>query len=113
MFIRKIDPKFCKKEIVGVSYSGGGNRGAVHIGVLRAFLEKKIIPTHVSGVSAGSFVAAFHAYDPYTFNSFTDLKILFSYINKAFIGLTPFRILKKFITSGINTQSLGDSTKIR
>ena len=47
MFIRKIDPKICKKEIVGVSYSGGGNRGAVHIGVLRAFLEKKIIPTHV------------------------------------------------------------------
>ena len=113
MFIRKIDPKVCKKEIVGVSYSGGGNRGAVHIGVLRAFLERKIIPTHVSGVSAGSFVAAFHAYDPYTFNSFTDLKILFSYINKAFIGLSAFAVLKKFITNGINTQSLGDSTKIK
>jgi len=113
MFIRNIDPNICKKEIVGVSYSGGGNRGVVHIGVLRAFLEKKIIPTHVSGVSAGSFVAAFHAYDPYTFNSFTDLKILFSYINKAFIGLTPFKVLKKLITSGVNTQSLGDSTKIK
>lgn len=113
MLIRKIDPKICKTEIIGVSYSGGGNRGVVHIGVLRAFLEKKIIPTHISGVSAGSFVAAFHAYDPHTFNSFTDLKILFSYINKSFIGLTAFAILKKFITEGVNIQSLGDSTKIR
>ena len=81
MRFQDIDPKICKREIVGISYSGGGNRGVVHIGALRAFLEKKVIPTHVVGVSAGAFVAAFHAYDPITFNSFTDLKILFSFIS--------------------------------
>jgi NTE family protein len=113
MKIRKIDSNICKEEIVGVSYSGGGNRGVVHIGVLRAFLEKKIIPTHVAGVSAGAFVAAFHAWDPHTFNSFTDLKILFSYLTKAFIGLSAWQLLKKFITKGPNVESLGDSTKIR
>jgi NTE family protein len=113
MEIRKINPNVCKKEIVGVSYSGGGNRGVVHIGVLRAFLERKIIPTHVSGVSAGSFVAAFHAYDPYTFNSFTDLKIIFSYLNKAFLGLSVWQILTKFLRNGLNVESLGDSSKIK
>ena len=113
MKIRKIDPKICKEEIVGVSYSGGGNSGVVHIGVLRAFLERKIIPTHVSGVSAGSFVAAFHAFDPVTFNSFTDLKILFSFVTKAFIGLSPWKIVRKFVSKGANVESLGDSSNIK
>src|SRR4030066_593003 len=109
MDLKRINPNICKKEIVGVSYSGGGNRGAVHVGALRAFLEKKIIPTHISGVSAGSFVAAFHAYDPHTFNSFTDLKIIFSSINKAFIGLSLLQVLRKLATKGINAASRGGS----
>ena len=113
MDLKRINPNICKREIVGVSYSGGGNRGAVHVGALRAFLEKKIIPTHVSGVSAGSFVASFHAYDPYTFNSFTDLKILFSFINKAFIGLSAPQVLKKFITKGTTVESIGDAGNIK
>ncbi|OGY28246.1 MAG: hypothetical protein A2Z42_00425 [Candidatus Woykebacteria bacterium RBG_19FT_COMBO_43_10] len=113
MKIRKLDTNICKQEIVGVSYSGGGNRGLVHIGVLRAFLEKKIIPTHITGVSAGAFVATFHAYDPHTFNSFTDLKILFSYVTKSFIGLSAWQIIRKFATQGLNVESLGDSSNIK
>ena len=113
MKIRKLDTNICKQEIVGVSYSGGGNRGLVHIGVLRAFLEKKIIPTHITGVSAGAFVATFHAYDPHTFNSFTDLKILFSYVTKSFIGLTTWQVIRKFATQGFNVESLGDSSNIK
>lgn len=113
MKIININPKICKKEIIGISYSGGGNRGVVHIGVLRAFLEKKIIPTHIVGVSAGAFVAAFHAWDPFTFNSFTDLKILFSFINKAFIGLSPWQVIFKLLTEGNKVKSLGSAKKIR
>ena len=113
MKIKEIDPKICKKEIVGVSYSGGGNRGVVHIGALRAFLERKIVPTHVVGVSAGAFVAAFHGLDPATFNSFTDLKILFSFINKAFIGLSPWQVIFKFLLNGNKVKSLGSSEKIK
>jgi len=111
--IRGIDSKIFKKEKIGISYSGGGNRGVVHIGVLRAFLEKKIVPNHVAGVSAGAFVAAFHAFDPVTFNSFTDLKVLFSYVNKAFIGLSVWQVLLKFAASGFNIKSLGDPSKIK
>lgn len=112
MKIRGIDSKIIKKEVVGISYSGGGNRGVVHIGALRAFLEKKIIPKHIAGVSAGAFIAAFHAYDPVTFNSFTDLKVTFSFLNRAFLGLSVWQVLRKLITNGLNTKSLGDSSKI-
>lgn len=108
-----VDENQCKEEIVGISYSGGGNRGVVHIGVLRAFLEKKIVPTHLVGVSAGAYVAAFHAFDPITFNAFTDLKIIFSYINKAFIGLSTFQIITKLLQNGLSTKSLGSNQKIR
>ena len=112
MKIRDIDSKIINKEAVGISYSGGGNRGVVHIGVLRAFLEHKIIPNHIAGVSAGAFIAAFHAYDPVTFNSFTDLKVTFSYINKAFLGLSAWQVIRRLIANGLNTKSLGDSSKI-
>lgn len=113
MKIKQLNPNICKKEIVGISYSGGGNRGVVHIGALRAFLEKKIVPTHVVGVSAGAYVASFHAYDPHTFNSFTDLKLLFSFLNKTFIGLSVWRVLKKLLTQGANVKSLGDNEKVK
>lgn len=59
-----INPKICKEEIFGVAYSGGGNRGAVHIGIMKAMIENRLIPTHIAGVSAGAFVGAFHAADP-------------------------------------------------
>jgi len=111
--IKQIDSSVFKKQTVGVSYSGGGNRGVVHIGVLRAFLEKKIIPNRLAGVSAGAFVAAFHAFDPVTFNSFTDLKILFSYVSRAFLGLSVWQLIFKFAAGGLNVKSLGDSSKIR
>ncbi|OGY29235.1 MAG: hypothetical protein A3F35_01600 [Candidatus Woykebacteria bacterium RIFCSPHIGHO2_12_FULL_45_10] len=111
--IHEVDENVCREEILGVSYSGGGNRGVVHIGALRAFLEKKVIPTHVVGVSAGAFVAAFHAYDPVTNNSFTDLKIIFSFINKEFIGLSTWQIILRLAKQGLNAKSLGDSAKIK
>ncbi len=38
--------------------SGGGIRGAAHLGVLRAFLEAGIRPSAISGTSAGALVGA-------------------------------------------------------
>jgi NTE family protein len=111
--IHQVETSNSKEEFIGVSYSGGGNRGVVHIGVLRAFLEKKITPTQVVGVSAGAFVAAFHAFDPFTNNSFTDLKIIFSYLNKSFIGLSFWQVLARLLIGGFQTQSLGDSKKVK
>lgn len=37
-------------------------RGAAHIGVIKALEERKIVPTHISGSSAGAIVGALYAY---------------------------------------------------
>lgn len=47
---------------VGIALSGGGTRGMVHIGVLQALEDNGIVPSIVSGTSAGSIVGALYAY---------------------------------------------------
>ena len=44
-----------------VALSGGGCRAAAHIGVLKALSENKLVPSAVSGTSAGAIVAALFA----------------------------------------------------
>ena len=44
---------------LGMVLSGGGVKGAAHIGVLKALEEHNIRPTCVSGTSAGAIAAAF------------------------------------------------------
>ncbi len=46
---------------IGLTLSGGGARGAAHVGVLRALLEHDVVPTHLVGVSAGAIVATLYA----------------------------------------------------
>lgn len=47
---------------IGLVLSGGGMRGAAHIGVIKALEEAEIFPTHISGTSAGAIVGALYAY---------------------------------------------------
>ncbi|WCO02899.1 patatin-like phospholipase family protein [Psychroserpens ponticola] len=47
---------------IGLVLSGGGVRGAAHIGVIKALEENGIFPTHVSGTSSGAIVGALYAY---------------------------------------------------
>jgi NTE family protein len=52
-----------KGEIMfGLALEGGGTLGAAHIGVLRALQENGLIPSSVSGTSAGSIVAGAYAW---------------------------------------------------
>lgn len=46
---------------IGLVLSGGGARGAAHIGAIKAFEEFNISPTHVAGTSAGAIVGALYA----------------------------------------------------
>jgi NTE family protein len=46
---------------IGLTLSGGGAKGIAHIGVIRALIENGVIPTIVSGTSAGSIVGALYA----------------------------------------------------
>lgn len=46
---------------IGLALSGGGIKGAAHIGVLQAIEEEKIEIEFISGTSSGSIVAALYA----------------------------------------------------
>jgi NTE family protein len=46
---------------LGLVLSGGGIRGVAHIGALKAMEEYKLIPTHISGTSAGAVVGGLYA----------------------------------------------------
>ena len=46
---------------IGLSLSGGGVKGAAHIGVLKAIEEEKIKIDYISGTSSGSIVATLYA----------------------------------------------------
>lgn len=46
---------------IGLVLSGGGFKGAAHIGALKAIEEYDIFPTYISGTSAGAIVGALYA----------------------------------------------------
>lgn len=46
---------------IGLTLSGGGARGAAHIGLIRALLEADIIPNQIVGVSSGAIVGTMYA----------------------------------------------------
>lgn len=46
---------------IGLVLSGGGYRGAAHIGVIKAMTERNIKPSFISGTSAGAIVGALYA----------------------------------------------------
>ncbi len=45
---------------IGIALSGGGVRGISHLGVLKALDEVGIVPTKISGTSAGAIVGAMY-----------------------------------------------------
>ena len=47
---------------IGLVLSGGGMRGAAHIGVIRALEEHNVYPTHIAGSSVGAIVGSLYAY---------------------------------------------------
>ncbi|WP_017446446.1 patatin-like phospholipase family protein [Gayadomonas joobiniege] len=49
------------KYELGIAFGGGGIRGFMHLGVLKALEEEGIKPDVVSGTSAGSIAAILYA----------------------------------------------------
>ena len=47
---------------LGLVLSGGGMRGAAHIGAIKALEEHNLYPNHIAGTSAGAIVGALYAY---------------------------------------------------
>jgi len=50
-----------KSYQIGLALSGGGVRGAVHLGILNVLIKNQIFPDIIAGTSAGSIVGALYA----------------------------------------------------
>lgn len=48
---------------IGLALGGGAAKGIAHIGVLKAFEEKRIPISYLSGTSVGAIIAAYYAFD--------------------------------------------------
>lgn len=70
---------------LGVAFSGGGVKGAAHIGVLKALRENNIKIDAVAGTSAGSIIATLYALG---YNEDEMIK-LFRYFSKGMLKANP------------------------
>ena len=77
---------------IGIALSGGGARGAAHIGVLQALNENGIFPDRVSGTSAGSITGALYC------EGYSPKEILKISHNKAFLKIFKIGFLNKGLT---------------
>lgn len=59
IFVINMNDAFCQK--VAVVLSGGGSRGAAHVGVLKALEENNIPIDYIIGTSIGAFVGGLYA----------------------------------------------------
>ncbi|MCK5280105.1 MAG: patatin-like phospholipase family protein [Cyclobacteriaceae bacterium] len=90
---------------IGVSLSGGGSRGIVHLGILKAIDEAGIKLSMVTGTSAGAIVGAFYCsgYSPDNIMEIIMETKLFKYVRPAisFSGLlkleTIVSVFKKYL----------------
>tara|TARA_R110000868_G_scaffold404509_1_gene682769 strand:+ start:7207 stop:7971 length:765 start_codon:yes stop_codon:yes gene_type:complete len=94
---------------IGIALSGGGARGAAHIGVLKALNDNNVFPDRISGTSAGSIIGALYC------AGFTPKEILKLSHDKAFLkifkigflnkGLTELTYLKDFLRAHLKNDS--------
>lgn len=87
---------------IGLALSGGGVKGAAHIGVLQALKEENIKVDYISGASSGSIVASLFAigYSPYSILN------LFNYYSNKIISIDGKSILKSFMNISKCTKSI-------
>lgn len=93
---------------LGLCLSGGGVKGAAHIGVLKAFEEANITFDYISGTSSGSIVATLYAvgYQPdeiyYLFKKYSK-HIKYIEWKKLFKGICGLILERKITIDGLNS----------
>ena len=80
-------------KTVGVVLSGGGARGAAHLGVLQALSEFEVPVSAISGVSAGAITGALFA------GGYAPEEILETLKTKSYFGLTDIALLSNGLFS--------------
>jgi NTE family protein len=96
---------------LGLALSGGGAKGAAHIGVIKALEEENIKIDYISGTSSGSIIAALYAcgYKPNELLTFFNM-----YCNQIgdYDKLIPFKIMNTAFTGKINVKGLAKGDKL-
>lgn len=85
--------------------SGGGARGFAHLGVIKALEEQHIVPSEISGTSAGALVGAFIA-SGYTVEEIKEMfigKLKFNLLswNSFHLGLISMKKFSEFIEKNL------------
>ena len=82
---------------VGIAFSGGGIRGAAHLGIMQALHEKGIKPTIFTGTSSGSIVAVLLALGYSPIEAFERFKKVRSIIDIAYFHILAGLLTKRKI----------------
>lgn len=93
---------------LGICLSGGGVKGAAHIGVLKAFEEEGVTFDYLSGTSSGSIVATlaavgYHPEEIYKLFKQYCKKIKYVELNKIVKGITGLIFERKIAIDGLNS----------
>lgn len=96
---------------IGLVLSGGGIKGAAHIGVLKALEEENIKVSCISGTSSGSIVASLYScgYSP------TQIYYIFKKYCRCITDydkMLPFKVLNTLFTGKIKLKSLAKGDNI-
>lgn len=84
---------------IGIVLSGGGARGAAHIGVLQALNENGIYPSYLAGASAGTLIASLYC------SGYTPKEILELSKEKEFLKIFSIGFLNKDLSSMTRLQN--------
>jgi predicted acylesterase/phospholipase RssA len=94
---------------VGISYSGGGPLLVIELGCARAFVKKGIVPSVITGVSAGALAGAAHALDPVTGKGIDMAADLLPHLSQNFLGLTIPHVVGNLVMQLGQPKGLGDN----
>jgi predicted acylesterase/phospholipase RssA len=97
---------------IGISYSGGGPLLAVELGVARAFVNKKIYPSVITGVSAGSIAGAAHALDIYNGTAIDRVVEHLGNVTNSWLHLDPGDFVKQAVATRERLPSIGNNAGI-
>jgi len=102
---------------VGISYSGGGPLLLIELGIAQAFVDLKIVPAAIAGVSAGAIAGTAHAFDPVNGTAIKAAADALLTLSDHKLGLTRAEIFAKVLGSLVTMQklplSLGDNAPIQ
>jgi len=106
------DPEVDRAKI-GISYSGGGALVVVEMGIASAFVKLGIVPSVITGVSAGALAGAAHALDPIGGRWIRLAVDILSHVSNNLLGLTPVHVLGRLLIEREHITGLGDNATIR